>query len=345
MMAAARQSRVSVVMLTHDELIHLEESLSTLHAQSRAPDEIIVVDNASADGSVEFIQRRFPGVRLLLNRDNVGFARGNNLGARAATGDYVVFLNNDVRLDRAWLAELIKPLETNPDLVACQSLVLLYNEPERINTSGTTVNFLGVGWCRDYRRPRDVSLPADVPTVSGAAFAIRRDVFLAQGGFDESYFIYHEDIDLSWRLRLEGHQLALAPSSIVYHKYRFTRHARKYYLLERNRIMTLIKNYRLPTLLLIAPAFVVTEVGICLLAFRQGWLRPKLAGYRDLIRSLPALASKRRQVQRRRRLPDRQVKRWMVGTIDFEEVNSPLVRLGGRLLTGYWSAVRPLIVW
>ncbi|HET9849714.1 MAG TPA: glycosyltransferase family 2 protein [Candidatus Dormibacteraeota bacterium] len=344
-MAEEPRARVSVVMLTHNELVHLDESLSSLHDQSRPADEVIVVDNASTDGSVEFVQRRFPDVRLLANRDNVGFARGNNLGARCATGDYVVFINNDVRLDRLWLEELVRPLETNPDLVACQSLVLLYNEPERINTSGTTVNFLGVGWCRDYRRPRDSTLSLEVPTVSGAAFAIRRDVFVANGGFDESYFIYHEDIDLSWRLRLQGHQLALAPRSIVYHKYRFTRHARKYYLLERNRIMTLIKNYRLPTLLLITPAFLLTEVGICVLALRQGWLRPKLAGYRDLIRSLPALAGKRREVQRRRRLPDRLMKTWMVGTIDFEEINHPLVRLGGRILTGYWTAVRPLIVW
>jgi GT2 family glycosyltransferase len=338
--------RVSVVMVTYNGLGDLEESLSTLHDQSRPPDEIVVVDNGSTDGTVAFIRANFPTVRLLAEQVNHGFAKGNNIGVRATTGDYLVFLNQDVRLDHHWLANLIRPLEEDLELAACQSLVMLYSEPNLINTSGTVVNFLGVGWCRDYRKPVVDSRARETASLSGAAFAIRRSAFDAAGGFDDDYFMYHCDVDFSWRLRLIlGSRLELAADSVVFHKYRFVRHARKYFLLERNRLTTLLKNYRGGTLVLILPALVVTEVGVCLLAASQGWLRPKLAAYRDLFQRLPNTWRKRRATQRSRQLSDREMLPWLVGTIAFDEIDYPLVRFGGALLAGYWWVIRRLIVW
>ena len=333
-------------MLTYNGIGDLEESLRTLHAQSRPADEIVLVDNASTDGTVAYIRANFPDVRLLAEAVNHGFAKGNNVAARVATGDYLVFVNNDVRLDEHWLANLIRPLEEDAGLAACQSLVMLHAEPSLINTSGTLVNFLGIGWCRDYRKPVADGRVKETPSLSGAAFAIRRAAFDAIGGFDDDYFMYHCDVDLSWRLRLADiGRLGLATDSVVFHKYRFTRHARKYFLLERNRLVTLLKNYRAGTLLLILPALLVTEVGVCLLAVRQGWLRPKLAAYADVIRQLPRIWGKRVAIQRSRRLRDREMEPWLVGTIAFDEIDYPIVRFGGALLSAYWSVIRRLIVW
>lgn len=333
-------------MLTYNGLDDLEESLQTLHAQSRPPDEIVVLDNASTDGTVSYIRKTFPDVRLLAETVNHGFAKGNNVAARAATGDYLVFVNDDVRLDERWLANLIRPLEDDAGLVACQSLVMLHGEPGLINTSGTLVNFLGVGWCRDYRKPLPSPRVNETPSLSGAAFAIRRAAFDAIGGFDGDYFMYQCDVDLSWRLRLANiGRLGLATDSLVFHKYRFTRHARKYFLLERNRLVTLLKNYRAGTLLLILPALLLTELGVCLLALSQGWLRPKLAGYVDVIRQLPRTWHKRRAIQRSRRLRDREMEPWLLGTIAFDEIDYPIVRFGGAILSAYWAVVRRLIVW
>lgn len=324
---------------------HLAECLASLVTQSRSPKEIILVDNGSTDGSVEFVKTHFPSVRLLAETTNRGFAAGCNLAARQATGDCIAFVNNDVRADVHWLEELIRPLESDPGVIAVQSLVLLYDEPDLINTSATTLNFLGIGWCRDYRRPRAAAQVGEIPIVSGAAFAMRHQTFLDVGGFDEEYFMYHEDVDLSWRLRLIPGQLVLAPASVVYHKYRFVRNAQKNYFLERNRLITLFKNCHLATLALFLPALLMTEVGICLLAARQGWLRAKLSGYRDVLRMAPSIVRKRRLAQRLRRLPDRAVKRWWVGSVGFEEVDSPLIRFGSGVLRLYWAAARPLIVW
>ncbi len=305
----------------------------------------MLVDNASTDGSAEFVRKQFPSVRVLAEGVNHGFAGGCNLAAAAATGECIAFVNNDVRVHPQWLEELVRPLESDDTVSASQSLVLLYDEPQLVNTSATALNFLGVGWCRDYRQQR-TNIPAgEIPILSGAAFAVRRQTFLELGGFDEAYFMYHEDVDFSWRLRLASGRLVLAPASLVYHKYRFAGNPSKNYLLERNRLQTVMKNYRAGTLALIFPALVVAEVGICLLAARQGWLGAKFAGYRDLVRAFPAMRRKRRRVQALRRVPDRDLARWWVGSVGFEEVDSRLVRVGSAVLSAYWAVVRPLIIW
>jgi GT2 family glycosyltransferase len=304
-----------------------------------------VIDNASSDGSVELIRERFPSVRLLVQSHNLGFAAACNLGAEAATSEVVAFVNNDARFDRQWLQNLVAPLAADPAVSAVQSLILLYAEPDLINTSATALNFLGVGWCNDYRRPRAEARSGEIPVLSGAAFAIRRHLYLDAGGFDADYFMYHEDVDLSWRLRLMGGSLQLAASSLVFHKYQFGRAGQKNYLLERNRLLTLLKNYRLPTLVLVAPALLAMELGVCLLALRQGWLGGKLRGYGDVLRSLPALRQKRRAVRRLRRISDRALTRWWVGSIDFEEIRSPVVSFGSAVLRAYWTVARILIRW
>jgi GT2 family glycosyltransferase len=304
-----------------------------------------VIDNASSDGSADLVREKFPTVRTLVQPRNLGFAEACNVAARTATSDVLAFVNNDARFDRQWLQNLMAPLEADPSLSACQSLILLYDEPELINTSATAVNFLGVGWCSDYRRPRAEARSGEIPVLSGAAFAVRRQLYLDAGGFDGDYFMYHEDVDLSWRLRLMGASLQLAAASLVYHKYQFGRAGQKNYLLERNRLMTVLKNYRLPTLVLLAPAALAMEFGVCLLALSQGWLGAKLRGYRDVLRCLPAIRQKRRAVRGLRRISDRGLTRWWVGSIDFEEIKSPLVSFGSVVLRAYWSVARILIRW
>jgi GT2 family glycosyltransferase len=306
---------------------------------------VLAVDNASTDGSIDVIRNRFPDVRAIRMETNRGFAGGCNVAAAVAETDVVVFLNQDVRLEDDWLLELMKPLEADSQVVASQSLVLLYDTPSLVNTTGTTVNFLGIGWVTDYRKSADDVVGRDVDFLSGTAFAIRHEAFLDIGGFDERYGSYHEDVDLSWRMNLVGLRAVLAPRSRLYHKYRFIGPTAKNRALERNRLMTLFKNYRAGTLALILPALLLAEFGICCLALAQGWMGEKLAGYRDLIQLIPEIRVQRQRVQAIRRVGDRQIARKLVGGIYFVEASQPLVQVGGTLLAGYWSAIRRLINW
>jgi len=291
------------------------------------------------------VSARFPTVRRIRLKSNLGYAGGCNLAARKSACDVIVFLNQDMRLDRDWLAGLMRPLESDADVVASQSLVMLYDEPALVNTSATTVNFLGIGWVSDYRKPVAEVRSRKIGFLSGAAFAIRREAFLALGGFDDSYGSYHEDVDLSWRLLLTRQPMVLASDSRAYHKYRFTGPGSKNYSLERNRLATLLKNYRGRSLLLILPALIVTEIGVCLLALSQGWLGYKLASYRDLLRMREQIGDGRRLAQRIRQAPDREIAKELAGGIHFEEANQGLVRLGSALLAGYWRIARRLIAW
>ena len=324
---------------------HLDECLATLQQQSRAADEVLAIDNGSTDGSGELIRTRFPGVRLIQLESNRGYAGGCNVAAQLATSEVIVFLNQDVRLDPDWLRELIRPLEADPQLAATQSLIMLYDEPSLVNTSSKTVNFLGIGWVTDYRQPAARIRLHPVAFLSGTAFAIRRATFLELRAFDEVYGSYHEDIDLSWRMHLLGSRIMLAPDSRVYHKYQFDRSGRKNFWLERNRLITLFKNYRAGTIALILPAMLVTEVGICILALAEGWIGDKLAGYRDLVRLWPQIRRNRREVQMNRRIADRRIGILLVGGITFVERRQPLVRLGGAALAGYWWVARRLLIW
>ena len=216
---------------------------------------------------------------------------------------------------------------------------------DSVNTSATTVNFLGIGWVSDYRRPAAEVRSRKIGFLSGASFAIRRQAFLAIGGFDGAYGSYHEDVDLSWRLQLARQPMVLASDSRAYHKYRFTGPGSKNYSLERNRLATLLKNYRGRSLFLIFPALIVTELGVCLLALSEGWLGHKLAGYRDLVRMRQHISEGRRFAQRLRQAPDREIARALAGGIHFQEADQGLVRLGSALLSGYWQIARRLIAW
>ena len=178
---------------------HLEPCLSSLGNTDypNAHLEIIVVDNGSTDGSVDFVKRMFPQVRLVQNQTNLGFSTAANIGATAARGEYLAFVNNDMRVDKGWLRPLLRAI-CSEEAVACAGSVIM-------NWEGTAPDFIGRphdAFCLDYRpsaHPSSSSLPISdtyALFVSGGAAMIRSEVFKELGGFDPDFFIYHEDVDL-----------------------------------------------------------------------------------------------------------------------------------------------------
>ena len=269
----------------------IKTCISSIHRQTLKDFEIIFVDNNSMDGSVDFVRKKFPGVKII-ESPNVGFAAGNNLGVRHARGKYVFILNLDTQLDRNCLKELVKCAKKNRGS-AISSKILLFEKKGIINTTGIAFNYLGFGWCDNLER-KEQEFPDDMEVTfpSGAAFLIERKLYNDIGGFDENYFFYYEDSDLGWRLRLKGHKTVLAAKAIVYHKFFFGRHPKKFYYAERNRIMTMLKNYQLKTLLLILPPFVFTEIGVSFYFLATGSLLSKLAGYWWIIRNFGKIVEK-----------------------------------------------------
>jgi GT2 family glycosyltransferase len=330
-----RAPRASVIVVNYNAGRQLTQCLRALQKGCRQDDEIILVDNASTDSSAAEVTHAFPGVQVVRSEANLGFGCGNNLGARQARGRYLAFLNPDTVVEPGWLEALINALEADPQAGLATSRILLLNDPGRINTCGNECHYTGLALCRGMGMDRGAfdQLEA-VSAVSGAAFAMRRALFQSLGGFDETFFMYVEDTDLSWRARLAGYRCLYVPASIVYHDYTLRFGPRKTFYQERNRYMMLLKALRWPTLLVLLPALLLAELvtwSFVLLRDRNR-LRNKLQAYIWIVRHWDRVMESRRQAQAQRRDPDRDLIASCSHRLAFEQTGAGLpVRLAHRV--------------
>ena len=266
---------ISVLVLNYNGLKHLGPCLRSLQELEypSAKLELMLADNASNDGSVEFVQAQFPAVKIIRHPENYGFSKGNNLGAKEASGRLVAFLNTDMRVDRHWLIELVRPLLHDADVICAASKVLQWRG-WRIDSAGTMMNILGYGYQEGRGAPPTAyDHEKLILAPCGGAMLVDREVFLESGGFDEGYFAFYEDLDLGWRLWVLGYKVAYAPRAVVYHvhhgSWREVPDERKAVLYQRNAFSTMFKNYGEKNLSRILPvalllylrrAYLATEV-------------------------------------------------------------------------------------
>lgn len=326
----------SIIVVNHNGGDHVSRCLDALARDPASGRyELIVVDNASDDGSAAAIAVGYPRVKLLRSEKNLGFGAANNLGAAHARGPFLAFLNPDTIVQPGWLQSLIGALQKNPQVGLATPKILLIDDPRRINAAGNQVHLTGLTLCRGLgRAAHSLSRPADVGAVSGAAFAMRRDLFMALGGFDASFFMYFEDTDLSLRARLAGARCLYVPEAIVYHDYRLRFGPLKTYYEERNRYITLLKLYRWPTLLLLLPSLLLGEVvswGFTLLRDRARWTN-KLRAYAHVVRHRHQILARRRRAQATRRVPDRALLQATVAHLEFEQTGDGFVARAAHLL-------------
>jgi len=298
-----------------------------------------LVDNGAGDGSlaaakraIEQFANRLPAVVIHEPKANVGFAVGNNIALRAALdagADYCFLLNPDATFEPAALREAVRAATRAPGVGSVQSLLVLGDKPDLVNSSGNCIHYLGFGYVGGYLRPRAEVPPAvsDIAFSSGACLLVAAEVLRKVGLLDETLWLYHEDLDLGWRIRLAGYRNVVAPSSVCRHFYEFSRASSKWYWMERNRWIVVLKNYRLATIALLLPLLVVTDLGLLLMATKAGWLGSKVrsllwffrpSAWRYLLRG-------RREVARIRRVPDRQLLEQFTAVIDYPDFRNPIV--------------------
>jgi GT2 family glycosyltransferase len=320
---AAQGNLASVIIVSYNNRNDLAECLPSLISQSYANKELIIVDNASVDGTVAFVREQFPDVILVESKSNLGYAEGNNLGFRHSHGDYLVIVNPDTVAQRDWLKELVRPLENDPDISLTSSKILLYDRRDNINTCANITHYSGLDFCNGFRDPAArFENDEEVGAVSGCSFAIRRSVFERLNGFDPDFFMYMEDIDISWRARLAGHKILLAPSSIIYHKFSMKVHPRKMFFLERNRYLLIAKNLRLKTLLLSLPALLITEIMTMGYAVTRGlpFIFYKLKAYWWLATNFRNVLDKRQGAQKSITITEKDFFRMIDWRIPFDQL-------------------------
>lgn len=355
-MAHDAPTRVAILIVCYNGKAHLADCLGSIVThRPRAAMRVVVVDNASTDGSADFIHRNYPWVELVRLGQNLGFAGGNNAGwdhvrRCGEPARYLCLLNQDTIVTAGWLDALVDHLETHPGDAAAQPKILLHPETSLINTAGNRCHFLGFGFMTGYRQPDrgqfDAVAPIDFP--SGAAVLLRAAALQHVGLFDPQFFMYLEDVELAWKLRQIGARIVRVPASVIHHKYAFNSDYRYYYFLERNRWWLLLTYLKWPTLVLLLPAIIAMELGQLVFALSKGVLGDKLRSGVFFLSpaNLRALREARRQAQARRTVSDRAFMRDFSGVIEFEALRGVLVRfVANPLLGAYWAMARRVMWW
>jgi len=251
---------VSIVILNYNGVKYLQQFLPSVIATQYENYEVVVADNGSTDDSLTFLQSNFPTVKILTSTSNEGFAGGYNWALKKIQADYFVLLNSDVEVTPNWITPMVDLLASDKNNAACQPKILSQKDPtlfEYAGAAGGWIDSFGYPFSRgrvfdvcekDHSQYND---NAQIFWASGAAMMIRAKIFHELGGFDANFFAHQEEIDLCWRIQLEGYQIYCCPSATVYHVGAGTlpRGGRKVFLNFRNNLVMLCKNLPLAELL------------------------------------------------------------------------------------------------
>jgi len=337
---------VSLVIVSFNSAADLRRTLPAVSAELAEGDELIVADNDSEDESRAVVRELAPQARLIELDSNLGFAAGCNAAAEQADGDLLVVLNPDAKPLPGFGTAIRRPWADDRGWDAWMALVAS-EDATRVNTSGNKLHFTGIAWAGGYGEPLPQAAqaqPREVAVASGAGLAIPLARWRELGGFPPQFFAYHEDVDLSFRIRLTGGRVGIEPSAIIDHDYEFAGRAERWRWMERNRWAFLLRVYPLPLLFLLAPALLLTELVLVPASVAAGWGRQKLLANLDAVRRLPHLLRERRAIQSARTVSSAELATWL--TADFD---SPFIPGFARswparfLLRGYWRIVRLLL--
>ena len=269
------KSSVSIVIPHWNNVDVLSECLESISNTNFENFETIVVDNASSDNSVSWVKSNYPNVKLIENDKNYGYAGGCNIGAEAASGDFLIFLNNDTVQEKDWISNLIKTINSDDKIAAVQPKILNYYDRNVFDYAGGSGGHMDI-YCFPFARGRIFSFQENDEGQynnkekcfwsSGTCFMVRRELFQKAGGFDDSFFAHMEEIDLCWRLYAMGFEVWVEPDSVVYHKNALTLPMyshKKYYLNHRNSLLMLLGNYSIKNIFLIGIPRLILEKIAC----------------------------------------------------------------------------------
>lgn len=294
---------IAVLIVNYNSGDMLVRCLDALAAQTRRDFEVVVVDNASSDGSAEGIDTRYPNVRLVRSEQNLGFAAGNNLALRhAGSARWIVLLNPDAFPEPDWLAEFVAAAERDVAFSFFGCRMLLADTPELLDGTGDAYHVSGASWRRDHgvAAQRGTQEAGEIFAPCAAAALYPRAALEEIGGFDERYFCYHEDVDLAFRLRLRGHRCGYVPRAVVRHVSSGITGKRSDFATyhgHRNLVWTYVKDMPGVLFWLLLPLHVAMNMASVAVCALRGQLGVVLRAKRDALAGLPAVLRQRREIQ------------------------------------------------
>lgn len=352
--------KVGIILVNYKD--YAARFLSACRDSLRAQDypkeamPIYIVDNASTPATLGYLKDKYPEAKILTRYDG-NYAAANNLGFSQALADgceYLVTANMDTEMAPSWLAELVKALEENSEAGIAQSKILLFPHTEeekknpRVNSLGNIIHFLGFGFTSGYDEPdREISgYPEIKGYASGCSFIIRAEAYKKSGGYDEEFYMYHDDLELSLKVRLAGYKIILAPRSVIFHKYEFSRSVRMLYYMERNRYLTLLTYYPARILWLVWLPLVGMDIAMFFYSIAGGWFKEelKIFGYFSRFSTYFKINAKRKEIRKISTVEFSEIARSFAGKIEFQEIANPLLKhIANPLMNIYWNMVKKII--
>lgn len=350
--------KVSIVVVNYNGCHALEECFSSLKKVASTDHEIIMIDNASSDGSVDFMRSNFPWVKVIALERNYGHSYACNLGLREALNDYVLVMDYDTVAGETWLSPLLTAIGNEQGVGICVSRAVFYPQKDTIHSDGGWAHYVGSMILKNGFSPlrgADNNI-MEIGAAGTTSMLIDKKKALEIGGFDEDFFVYLNDFEFSLRMRLAGYRCLSVPESIIYHKggnpavsYRG---AGKYptlraFYIFRNRWLTILKLYSLQTIVLCLPALLVYEGSIVIMAAMKGLIFEYIKAAGSLMMNLPKVIEKRKAVKKIRKLSD--AKLLTAAPLSFVpgSVNGVLqvrlLNLLNKFLIWYWDKIKVLL--
>lgn len=353
--------KVGIVIVNYKKYANkfLAECRDSLRLQNYPKDlyQVYIVDNASSEDSLEYLKKHYSEA-IIIPRMDGNYSAANNAGIKKAIEDgceYFVIANMDTRMTRDWLRELVIGIERDKEIGIVQSKMLLYpkNKEEwkkpKMNSIGNIINFLGFGFTNGYNESDEkIAGYPEIGYASGCSFITRKDVLDNIGFYDEEYYMYHDDIEMSTRVKLAGYKIVLAPKSVIYHKYEFSRSVQMIYFMERNRFLFIFQYYKIPTILIILPPLIVMQLGMILYFIKGKIFKSsiKVLVYFLKPNTWSKIIQKRKEIGKIRKVKDKEIIKNYEGRILFQEIANPVLNyIVNPLLNIYWKIVKKLVIW
>lgn len=313
-----KKAVVSVIIPNWNGKHLLDDCLKSLKKQSYKEFEVIVVDNGSGDGSINYLNKKIPWVKVISLDRNYGFAKAINKGVLSAEGNYLAFLNNDAAVDKNWLYELVKSIERHNDAISINSKILNFKDTKKIDGLGIEINEVGqaksIGW--NQKDEGQFSKEMEIFGATGGASIFRKDLFIRAGLFDENYFMYSEEVDLAFRAQFLGFKSFYCPRAIVYHKHKASSSKKPQHLEYwqfKNMTQTIIKD--MPLSLLLKNwrwlKIILVHFNTILYQLKNGFFWPPLLTEVWLVTHMPFLLFKRYKIQKSKKIKDEYIEKFL----------------------------------
>ncbi len=311
----------SIVIVSYQGKDLLERFLPSIADLNYPNYEVIIVDNASTDGSQDFAKTNYPQCRLICNKENFGTAEGSNIGARQVKGDYIFWISNDMEFEPLMLNHMVQRIGSDKKIGICTCKMRRITESgERlkvIDSVGGDLDIFGFPYARGINEEDKGQWDNfdEVFFSFGGAMLIKREVFDKTGGYDEKTFTLGDDIDLSWRARLLGYRVVVEPKAVLYHRVSATLgskfgRSQKRFMSERNTLRTLLKNYSFLSLLWLLPLYfliLLGEISFFLLLGKFALVKSGIKAITWIIRNLQDTLHSRSKIQNQRLISDSQI--------------------------------------